>query len=130
MLILEILTSIMRTLDVLSVHIMLHLVSETRPCILPPVVFLTENTPASLKLFLLGFFCFVLVFVDFLHILLFLCLFCLSHCSRGTSPTAADESTFLPAFSIPRPRVGPQGQTGGQRPSFPVILQISSSCTC
>lgn len=41
---------------------------------------------------------------------------CLSPCSRGASPTAADESTFLPAFSFPWPWDGPQDQTGGQHP--------------
>lgn len=61
----------------------------------------------------------------FLHVALCMCVSLFhSSCSRGASPTAADESTFQPAFSLPRPRDGPQDQTGGQHPCPGVTLQM------
>lgn len=73
-----------------------------------PLVFLFFSFPT-----------FLFLLVHILHI--FYCLFCLSPCSRGASPTAADESTFLSAFSLTWPWDGPQDQTGGQHLCFLII---------
>lgn len=110
-------------------HILLHLVSETGSCF-PKSLLFTTGFRISFPLF---FFFFLLIFLPFsvyvhiLYMLLFYWLFCLSPCSGGASPTAADESTFLPAFSLPRPWDRPQDQTRGQHLCFPVILPILSS---
>lgn len=112
------------------VHIMLPLVSETRSCMLT----ILKHTNVFVIylplfcLFLLSFFLsWSMLFIS--HSLVRLC--CLSPCSRGASPTAADESTFLSAFSLSRPTDGPQDQTGGEdlcffcpQPSYLLSLAV------
>lgn len=93
-----------------SVHTMLHLVSESRSCI-PKTLFAAIRNKVSDFLFQA-----FSLSMDLSHHISPSWLCCRSPCSRGTSPTA--ESTSLPAFSLPRPRDGPQDQTEGLSQTF------------